>query len=232
MKGIFAIILFLTSFITLNAQTFNTSADVVNRYVWRGMIINSAPNIQPSIGFNYNGFDASLWGSYSFDRTEAFSEEIDLILGYSFGLPGSGSFGITLVDYYFPNAGFKFGDFDDNGDGGHTIEGIASYTGPENFPVSFLAGVNFYNDKGNNIYFEAGYNLRVKDTDIKLFAGATTGSDKNPAYYGTEDFSVINLGFGLTRKLKITQEFSLPLFANWILNPRSEQSYIVFGFTI
>ena len=54
----------------------------------------------------------------------------------------------------------------------------------------------------------------------------------NSIYYGTNSFSIINLGFILSKELRITEEFSIPIFSSFFLNPKSEKSTIVFGISL
>ncbi len=60
--------------------------------------------------------------------------------------------------------------------------------------------------------------------------GATSGSKKNPGYYGSDDFAIINLGAKVSRSIEFTDKFSLPVFGQVIVNPNAEQAFLVFGF--
>ena len=42
--------------IPVQAQVISGSVDYVSRYVWRGLDINSTPNLQPALDFSYEGF--------------------------------------------------------------------------------------------------------------------------------------------------------------------------------
>ncbi len=80
------------------------SADFVNRYIWRGLDVNSAANVQPSLSLTAGGFGIGFWGSYSLtqanasDDNYAVSSEVDLWASYTHtfgngaGLSGSESF--------------------------------------------------------------------------------------------------------------------------------------------
>ncbi len=43
--------------------TFSLSNAFVNRYLWRGFLVNDSPAIQPTVGFGYKGFSVSSWSS-------------------------------------------------------------------------------------------------------------------------------------------------------------------------
>lgn len=222
------ILIFVFSFNKVMAQELSVGADIVSKYMWRGIELNAAPNFQPSLGYSNGGFSAGFWGSYSItDNGGGNYEEIDAYIGYTFTTE-SGDIGLILTDYYFPKAGFDLGDFDNDGLGGHTLEIAATYSGP----ISLIVAYNFYNDPGNNLYFEAGYSTSVGDVGLDLFVGGTTGSTDNPIYYGSEDFAIINVGIKGSKEIKITEDFSLPVFTTFMFNPKVNAGYMIFGVSL
>ncbi len=50
--------------------------------------------------------------------------------------------------------------------------------------------------------------------------------------YGTNGFAVTNLALKATKDIKITDTFSIPLFAQVAANPCSQKAYLVLGFTL
>lgn len=215
---ILTLILLTTS---ISAQTsVSGGADFVSRYLWRGLDFGNTFSIQPSVALTAGDFEVGFWGSYPFTNTAAGNEEMDLYLGYSLG-----NFSVLLTDYYFPNSGAKYGNYDDPG--GHTLEVGLSYGGSESFPISVTAFMNVYNDDDNSVYFELGYSTEVSDVAVDLFVGGTPGGDG--AFYGTENFNLINIGVTASKDVKITEDFSLPVFSSYILNPNTEIAYLVFG---
>lgn len=214
--------------------SIDMGVDVVSRYVWRGLNVNDAPNIQPAISFTYTGFTLGLWGSYALtaDSDHPFNSEIDLYTGYSI-ITGAGTFSILVTDYYFPDAGYKLGNFnnynDPDGAGGHLIEAGLTYQLPESFPLSISGYYNVYNDAGKNTYFQLSYPFNINNFSLTIFTGAAGGSSENPAYYNSSKFAVINAGFTLNKDIKITDNFILPVFSSFIINPRSEQPFLIFG---
>ena len=243
-KFIAGIILLLLSLILvprISAQelSLDVNADFVNRYIWRGLNVNDQPNIQPSIALSYSGLQLGLWGSYglthqnSSDEYYSTSQEIDTWLSYSIEFIDGMSISGMLTDYYYPNAGLKIGNFNnyDNADGpgAHTLEAGILLAGPASFPLSLSGYMNIYNDEGNNIYLQGDYSIDVSEVAVGLFVGAASGSKKNPTYYGTDKFNVINIGIKASKEIKITKDYSLPVFCSYILNPKIEISYLVFG---
>jgi len=209
--------------------------DLASRYIWRGINVGDAPSVQPSLSLGMNGFEIGAWGAYSLSNEITGGDEIDLWIGYGFDLPEGGEFGLVLTDYYFPNAGEPFSNFnnydDEDGPGAHILELGGSFTFPS-FPLTLAGYVNFHNDEGHNIYFQADYPFMVGETSLDLFAGATPGSEDNPDLYGTEDFAFINLGLTAAKELAITNQFSLPVFGSFIINPNVDIGYFVVGISL
>lgn len=51
-------------------------------------------------------------------------------------------------------------------------------------------------------------------------------------YYNTSGFAVTNVSLKASKDIKITDTFSVPIFAQVIGNPSSQKAYFVFGFTL
>jgi hypothetical protein len=218
--------------------SLNLGADVVSLYIWRGINVNDAVNIQPSFTLTVSGFSAGFWGSYGFTDNEtynAYKQEIDTWLNYTYEFSNGMSLGAIVTDYYYPSAGIPWGNFNnyDNpgGGGAHTIETGVLINGPSSFPLNIAGYVNVYNDAGFNTYFQADYLLSVVDVSLDFFIGAAGGSTENPNYYGTEKFNVINIGMKASKSIKITEEYSLPLATTFIINPNTNIAYLVFTLT-
>lgn len=220
--------------------TVNTGVDFYNRYVWRGLDIANTPSLQPSLALGYSGLEFGIWGAYTMSNETSESDEIDFWLGYTVELDDGMSIGLVATDYYFPNAGVDFFNFNNHDDvtdelepdpGAHTIELGASFTGPSSFPVTLSGYINVYNEAGNNTYFQIDYPITIGATDLGLFCGATGGSSDNPDYYGSDDFSIINVGITANREIKVSEQLSVPLSISFVLNPNDEISYLLAGFS-
>ncbi|MBZ0200778.1 MAG: hypothetical protein K8H86_12985 [Ignavibacteriaceae bacterium] len=225
-------------------QTFSVAAggDLVSRYIWRGINVNDAVNIQPSLSVSYCNLTLGVWGSYSLnsnntaDDNYAFSQEVDTWLSYKIDAGNDASVTAILTDYYYAHAGIKWGNFnnynDANGPGAHLIEAGIILTGTKSFPLILSGYYNFYNDAGNNAYFEIAYPFDVNNVGLTVFAGAAGGSKVTPGFYGTDKFNVINLGVKAAKSVKITDEYALPVSVSFIANPRAEIVYVVFGISL
>lgn len=231
-----AILLFVSLFgissaVAEGPVSLTASATFASRYNWRGSDYGAAAAIQPALTATYQGLNVGFWGSYSTNF-----EEIDTWASYSYQVPNSVTVTGIVTDYFFPDENlelFNYNNWDDpDGPGAHTIELGAVIAGPERLPLVFSAYVNVYNDEGKNKYFQLDYNAALGESTFGLTVGATSGSKKNPGYYGSDDFAIINLGAKVSRSIEFTDKFSLPVFGQVIVNPNAEQAFMVFGFSL
>lgn len=238
---------------TGSEAAFSVGTDLVSRYIWRGADYGNSPAIQPAVAFSVAGFKAGFWGSYGVcqysqrinDSTVANMgnyAEFDMYVSYT--LKGVT---LTLCDYFLPdpsnpNTGNKYFNFN-NATTGHSLEASLSYAGPENFPIQLYAGTFIYGaDKGkdaagtygagseNNYstYFEAAYQFNVKGFGVKPFLGGIPfGSSMYGPYAG-----VINTGLTVSKSIKITSDYALPVFGSVITNPQAQSVFLVFGVSL
>lgn len=227
-----------------SAQTttsLNTGVDLMSRYIWRGMNLGgSSPSIQPSLEFSAGNFTIGTWGA--FNMSDAFSlQETDLYLSYTI----REMFSLTLTDYFFPDEMLdKNNYFEFNKDStGHLLEGTLAFNGTEKIPFTLIAAVNFWGadakkaDGKNQFstYIELGYNGKCKDVNYNLFLGLTpTSPDKDAGetgFYGSEA-GIINLGIKAEKEIPITDKFSLPLSTSFIVNPQTQNVFLVVGISL
>lgn len=208
-------------------QSFSIGADLMSRYVWRGIDFGESFSIQPTLEFSAGNFAIGSWASYSIAADGAGANEHDLYL--SFGL-GPVSLGVT--DYYFPGPGaLPFGDFSGDGDGAHWLEINASAGGTDDFPLTVSANIFVHNDPDNSLYFEFGYPFTVDDVDLGVALGIVP---QESAFYGTNGFGVTVLGFSASKEIKVTESFGLPVSVMYAINPTpgAERTFLVFGFSL
>jgi Bacterial protein of unknown function (Gcw_chp) len=202
----------------------NAGVDFYSRYVWRGSDIGDSPSIEPALSVDWYGFELGAWGAYSTARESASHDEIDFWLSHSTEFENGAALTLVVTDYTYPNAGIRFSKSD-----AHLLETGLSVTGPKGFPLTVSAYVNVSNDDGHNTYFQLGCPASARDVDLQFFLGVAGGSKKNPGYYGTDTVNAINAGVSATRKIAVTDTFSLPLTGALIYNPRVEVTYLVVG---
>jgi hypothetical protein len=195
---------------------FTFGADLVSAYVWRGTKF-SGPSIQPTLEYGISGFTIGAWGS--FDFTNGFNE-LDTYASYTFGF----GLGLGVTDYYYQ--GSRAFDFADT-TGSHALEANLNYT-----IGGFSASANYViNDthaggpgsKGGDLYFELGYGFKYLD----VFVGGGDGW-----HTANGNFNIVNVGIGVTKEIKITETFSVPVFAQLIVNPDKEEYDLVIGISL
>lgn len=207
------------------AQTFSLGADVMSRYIWRGADYGETVSIQPALAFTNGGVALGSWASYGVSPEAASVNEHDLWISYSVQTR-TGTWTVGATDYYFPNAGAPFFDFDGEGQGAHWIEPFASFTGPEAFPVGLYAGVFVHNDPDHSVYLQASYPFKTDGVDLTFMAAASAGAS---ALYGTNRFGITTVGLTALKSVPITDRFALPITVSYLVNPYQERSFLVFG---
>ncbi len=206
---------------------FDLGADMVTRYVWRGSDYSNSPNIQPFANYSIGGFKAEVWTSFSI--TENY-QEVDWVFSYEI----QETFKVMLTDYFFPNGtnfNNQYFDFSEENTE-HIFEATLEFGGTPKFPVSASVNYNFYGaDPDKSWYFELGYSGILKEFDYEIFVGAAPGKG---IYLpdGADEFSIVNVGFSLTKEIKMSEHFSLPVFGSLVLNPQAENIFFVFGITL
>ncbi|RHR59769.1 hypothetical protein DWW90_07855 [Parabacteroides sp. AF17-28] len=220
-----------------SGATFNVQGDLVSSYIWRGMYQTGA-SFQPAFSFGIAGFSLTAWGSTDFDGYQASeglaNKEIDLTAAYTFGNSG---LTLSVADLWWAGQGAnKYFNFKSHETAHHFEAGLA-YTLPvEKFPLSvawytMFAGQDKDAEGGQNYssYVELNYPFSVKRVDLNVTCGLVPY--KAPQYY-TNGFAVTNVALKGTTAIKVTDSFSLPIFAQAIWNPRLEDAHLVFGFTL
>ncbi len=218
----------MTTFAQDEVET-TVSGDVVSSYIWRGLDLGSTA-IQPTLGVGYKGLSLTAWGSYGIANPED-TKEFDLTLGYSLG-----GFNIGVTDYWFStgldpqNRYFKYDAHGTN----HIFEaflgydfGLASFQWFTNFAGN--DGVNKDGDRAYSSYMEVAVPFQLATVDWTATAGAVPFATTS---YGTTGFAVTNLTLKATKASKVTDSFSIPVFAQVTGNPCSQKAYLVFGFTL
>ena len=209
---------------------FSFSADVVNQYIWRGTDCGNAA-FQPTLGVSYKGLSLTGWGSTGIVNTDD-TKEFDLTLAYS-----TGGFNIGITDYWF-SAGadpegryFKYDAHSTN----HVFEANIGYDFGA-FSLQWFTNFsgNDYKADGKRAYssyVELNAPFKLGGLDWDATVGAVPFEDSG-VYGGCSKFAVTNVSLKATKELKITESFSLPVFAQVVGNPHDQKAYLVCGFTL
>lgn len=236
MKKIGVMIIGMMAFtVTANAQDkveANVSADLVSKYVWRGQDLGDAA-IQPTLGLSYKGLSLSAWGSYGIVKSGSYTanpkeEELDLTLAYSIG-----GFNIGVTDYFCATDTKYF--LYKNDETAHTFEANIGYDfGPLSIQwYTNFAGADGCNKSGNRAYssyFELNAPFKLGGLDWNATAGAVPYA--TDFYADATGFAVTNISLKASKDIKITDSFSIPVFAQIATNPSTQKAYFVLGLTI
>lgn len=209
-----------------NTIESTVSADVVSKYVWRGLELGDVA-VQPTLGVGYKGLSLTAWGSYGLSNKDDV-KEFDLTLGYTIG-----GLNIGITDYWFsegldPDA--RYFKFDAHGTN-HLFEANIGYD------FGFVAlqwytnfagndGVNKDGKRGYSSYFELTGPFRLGGLDWTATLGVVPYAT---TFYDANGFCVTNVSLRATRDFVIKEKYHLPVFAGLTANPRSEKLYLLFG---
>lgn len=204
--------------------------DIVSEYVWRGQDLGNVA-LQPTVGVSYKGLSLTAWGSTGLTNSED-TKEFDLTLAYTIG-----GLNIGVTDYWFNKmAGgdpdgryFKYDVHATN----HVFEANIGYD------FGFASLQWFTNFSGNDYkedgkrayssYMEVVVPFKLSAIEWTATAGAVPSAS---VQYGTNGFAVTNLALKATKDIKVTDTFSVPVFAQVAANPCSQKAYLVLGFTL
>ena len=204
-------------------------ADLVSGYVWRGVYqAGSGVSIQPSLGMSYKGLRIGAWGSTSL--REGF-KELDVTIGYEIG-----GFSVGVTDYWWAGQGVSFyNHYLDS----HLIEGAVGYHFGEAFPLSiewhtFFAG-NLDRDAAGkrkfSTYIQLGYDFSIRSVQFTAAIGVAPWD--SPAWLtphgDKKGFQISNISLTASKEIRITQNYSLPIFVQAIASPATDDAHLVFG---
>jgi hypothetical protein len=225
--------------------SIKATAEIVSSYVWRGSsaTANPTPNIQPTFAYVNGNFEIGVWGSTDFTGSY---KEFDPYVSLTAGLL---KFTLTDYDWNLNHANYFNYKKDETG---HMLEGSVGFAGTKSFPISISLNTMFYGYDKNatdttnvkqaySTYVELGYTTGP----AAFFFGFTPWASYYNNYgitafdptAGKKTFSVVNIGATLSRAIKITDSFSLPVRATLVINPSATYSkgdfvHLVFGITL
>ncbi|MDA3910468.1 MAG: hypothetical protein PF448_03815 [Bacteroidales bacterium] len=215
---------------------FSISLDIASRYVWRGTDFGGSPSLQPGLEYSFKGLTVGSWGAFTTNLPGA--QELDLYIGYTFL---NDMISLTVTDYFFPDETIGNDHYFDYREDftGHIFEAALSFNGSEDLPLGFLIASNVYgadakrlNDDGSvagnqfSSYAELSYSFKF----IDVFAGANltaADTDKGESGFYGDNLGFVNIGCTVSKDIKITEAFSLPLSVSLINNPQSEKVFLV-----
>ena len=253
MKKILAIFLLVFTVSFVSAQKsgkkkhhpvveFSSGVDFVSGFIWRGLDFGSAPAIQPNAAIGAFGFELSAFASYAlmanvekgFDKVPY--SEFDLEFKYSIPTRSAGTFSIIASDIFMPFLGMAYSNYegvvDGIQEGAHWLSIGLGYEGTRHFPLSLRVDYHFHNDISKSIYAELGYKFVYGRNKIDLFCGVATGTNSDlpgSVFYEIEDDEIgfINVGGSISRIIRVTDSFHIPLKTSVVFNPNANIGYLV-----
>ena len=203
------------------------SADFVNEYIWRGQKCGEV-SIQPTLGIGYKGLSLSAWGNVGLSESSD-TKELDLTLAYS-----TGGFNVGVTDYWFNSPNTKYFCYAAHKTS-HLFEanvgydfGVASLQWYTNFAGN--DGANKSGKRAYSSYFEATAPFKLGGCDWSASVGMVPWATSS--YANANGFAVTNISLKASKDIKITDSFSVPVFASVAANPSTQKAYLVFGFTL
>ena len=177
---------------------------------------------------SYKGFSLTGWGSVGLSKWDD-TKEFDLTAAYT-----TGGFTIGITDYWFNSGDGRYFEYDSHKTA-HVFEANIGYDfGPValNWYTNFAGadGLNKDGDRAYSSYVEATAPFKLGGCDWAASIGAVPFAT---SFYGDANgFAVTNVSLKATKDLKITDSFSVPVFAQVAANPSTEKAYLVVGFTL
>lgn len=203
------------------------AADIVSQYYWRGQELGSI-SLQPTLGLGYKGFSLTAWGNVGIS-VPSDTKEFDLTLAYE-----TGGFHVGVTDYWFNSPNQRYFSYAAH-ETSHVFEANVGYDfGPValNWYTNFAGhdGLNNSRDRAYSSYVEATAPFKLGGCDWEAAIGAVPYA--TDFYSDAHGFAVTNVSVKATKELKISNTFSVPVFAQVAANPSTEKAYLVVGFTL
>lgn len=202
-------------------------ADFVSQYIWRGQDLGDF-SVQPTLGASWKGVSLTAWGNYGISDPDD-TKEFDLTLGYS-----KDGFNVGVTDYWFNTPNPKYFAYAAHSTS-HVFEANVGY---DFGPVSLQWYTNFAGNDGVTKKGKRAYSSYVEAKVPFNLAGlkwcATAGAvPYATSYYSKANgFAVTNVSLSATYDIKITDSFSVPVFAAINTNPSNQKAALVIGLTL
>ena len=202
-------------------------ADLVSQYIWRGQDLGDI-SLQPTLGVAYKGVSLTAWGNIGISNPSD-TKEFDLTLAYKIG-----GLNIGVTDYWFNTPNDRYFDYAVHKTS-HVFEGNIGY---DFGPVAVQWYTNFGGNDGVGKDGHRAYSSYFEFSAPFDFAGCQWAAAVGAVPYATSfyaetnGFAVTNVSLKAMKDIRVTQSFSLPLFAAVSANPSTEKAYFVFGFSL
>ena len=188
-------------------------ADLVSSYVWRGTQFGSGAHVQPYMDLGSGNLTGGVWGSFP-TSAKGGGNELDLWVSYDFG-----PLALTVTNYTFPGEGGVYADSEGLFNGDYTeLAASTSIMG-----VDLSAG---YFTEVEALYVELGFSTRAVDIAFGY------GDDQADGFYAGGGSGLVNMSFSGSKDIQISDNYALPVFGSFIINPEAETAFFVFGISL
>lgn len=220
------------------------SVDVVYPYLWRGVrYYGDKVAFQATVDYAITDkLTVGVWGTTNFTNAADAYNEFDVNIAYQF----TPIFSALVSSYYWPatknNLDWERSSYFDFSEGSAqtldlTLMFDFSEKGiPLDFQWSTIFGGNDYkyDDNGNrsrafSSYAELGYthSFESAGVDVRPFVGAAV---INGGYYGVEadgtsGFTFTNVGLTVSKDIKVSKNYSIPVFVGYTNNDYGVQEF-------
>jgi hypothetical protein len=228
---------------------FTAAVDVVYPYLWRGIkYYGDKVAFQPYMGYAVTDkFSVGVWATTNFSNAADAYNEFDWNIAYQV----SPVIKVMLSDYYWPatkhNMDWERSSYFDYTEGSaqsldlSVLLDFSDKGVPIDFQWNTFIGGGDYkyimdengdliaNGRAYSSYSEVGYTYSVEKigVDIRPFVGAAI---INGGYYGTDangeaGFTFSNVGVNLAKEIKISKNYSVPVFVRYTNNDYGIQEF-------
>ena len=201
------------------------SADVVNQYIWRGQDLGDV-SLQPTLGLSYKGLSLTGWGNVGLSDKDD-TKEFDITAAYTIGMFHAG-----ITDYWFNTPIDKYFSYAAHNTS-HVFEGNIGYDFGK---FSLNAYTNFAGNDGLNKDGKRAYSSYLEANVPFALGGYKWNATIGAVPYATSfyakanGFAVTNVSLRATKDIRVSDSFSIPIFAGITANPSTEKAYLIFFF--
>ena len=216
---------------TLQAQKINYGLDLNSQYIWRGLQLDNAFSIQPTVELKVRNFTIGTWGNISSLHKPA--NEVDLYANYNFPVADM-NLNVGVTDYMVAGTDkkFEFDNFDDDGAGQHILEANVKLTGPESFPATLQLNKNLYNDPAKTFHTAISYPVSVSGIDLVGTVGGMKFDAVATKVNAVDSFKFTELSLSAAKSFDFIKGHSTTFKVMGVYNPNAEEFYPVVGVSI
>lgn len=230
LSTIFLFVFMCINIIGVNAQgKVDVSPTLTSRHYWRGIMVSNSANIEMDMSYKNNNFTFGAWGGYALDNTYS---EFDFHVGYKF----NDFVDVAVWDLYANRDRasidrYNYFDFDRQTTN-HLIDATVNFHFGEKLPLRMSWSTMLWgrdlDENGNqnySSYLEFGYPVQIAGQKIDLFAGMNVFEN---CVYG-QNTGFVHVGATGYKTIKVTESWSLPVFATVAINPQAETANLILG---